>query len=336
MPIMASTFGCVTIACAQVWRCSRLVCPVTSTGFPSAANGGTIGRSDCSCSLERRQLDAALLAMIRGDHAGPPASEKIAARLPRGRLLPERAKAAATSNSSSLVSTKVAPASRSSDSQTRPSPASEPVCDSAARWPDLRAAALEDDDRLLPAHLGDGVEEDRHVGHAFDEGGDHARFGILGEIAEQVRVREVGHVADAGELGQADARVAQRRDGGVAERAALRDEGDRSRLQRRVRHRRRVHRQMEIPDAETVRADHADAAIRARHHVLLQLAALLADLLEAGGEHDGGLGGNRDRVADAGRHGGRRNADQNEIDCVRNVLQRGERLCSRRFPATSG
>ena len=50
MPTMASTVGCATIACAQVPKCSRLVCPVTSTGLPSAANGGTIGRSDCNCS----------------------------------------------------------------------------------------------------------------------------------------------------------------------------------------------------------------------------------------------------------------------------------------------
>ena len=74
--------------------------------------------------------------------------------------------------------------------------------------------------------------------------------------------------------------VAQRRDGGIAERSALRDEGDRPGREPRVRHRRGIHRQVEIADAEAVRADQADTAAARCTIVLLQLAALLADFLE--------------------------------------------------------
>ena len=174
MPTIASTFGCATIASAQV--CEMLALGL-SGDFDRIAERRE-WRNDRSQRLQllfqRRQLDASCLAVIGGDDAraageredrraialrqvapGPGEGggdiEQLFAGVDEGRarLAQQRFPHAAVAGERAGVRERGALSA-------------------------LRAAALENDDRLRPAHLGDRVEKERHVGHALDEGGDDA------------------------------------------------------------------------------------------------------------------------------------------------------------------
>ena len=173
MPIKASTFGCVTIAWAHVLHVLALGLSGDLDRISERRERRNDGTQRLQLLLERRQLDALLLAVIRGDDARPSGQREDRSAIPlrqvisgarEGRGDVEQFLAGLDEGCASLAQQRFPDASVAGERA-----GVRQRCALAG----FRAAALEDHDRLLPADLGDGVEERRHVGNALDEGGDH-------------------------------------------------------------------------------------------------------------------------------------------------------------------
>ena len=108
--------------------------PVTSSGLRALANGGSAGAiAACVCGEKSGiEMPCALAASAMMSHA-PPDAVSTPIRLPRGALLP--ASSAAVVSSSSRLVTRMMFICRSAALTTASSPATEPVCASAACCP---------------------------------------------------------------------------------------------------------------------------------------------------------------------------------------------------------
>ena len=132
-------------------------------------------------------------------------------------------------NSSSMLSTRMMPASRKTASQTASSPASEPVWLAAASAPcgvrpDLIARI-----GLAPVAAGDPpgrLDQPPPVAQLLQVQQDHVGLLVLVQVVEQLDLGHAGLVAEADELGEADLLLPGVVEHGRAQCPRLAEEGD--------------------------------------------------------------------------------------------------------------
>ena len=184
------------------------------------------------------------------------------------------------------------------------------------------ASRLDDDDRFGLGEVAGGAHELARVGQGFDVEDDGVRQGVGAEVVDEVAEVDVAHGTHGDESGETDRvgdRPVQHR---RAQRSRLADETDAARLRHDV-----SERGVEIAawpqEAEAVRPQQADAVGPGdAHHLIFELLAGRADLLEPG-RHD-------DRAAHAGlaalahdvRHRLRGHGDHRQVDGARHLSDR--------------
>ncbi len=181
----------------------------------------------------------------------------------------------------------------------------------------LVTAGLDDDDRLETRGLTAGRHELPRVGDRSDIEQDALRLRVGGEIIEHVTEIDVGHAAERGNVGEADAAARRPVEHGRDNGARLRDEGDialagLNMAERGVEPVPRRH------DAETIGPRDAQQMWPRRfEHLRLKRAAFLTEFAETRRDDDGGPGAAPSQfVDDAGDRLGRRR-DDGEIRCFR-------------------
>jgi hypothetical protein len=247
---------------------------------------------------------------------GPPALVRIATRPPRGTGW--LARIIATSNSSSIVSVRITPAWAISASTATSLPASEPVCELAARAPAPVRPLFTATIGLSRATSRRDRKKRARVAEALEVQEDHLDRGSSPQYCDQIVARDVGLVADRHELVDADAELLGVVEDGQADRARLRRERDAA-VGRPGRREGGVEgdRGIGVEQAEAVGAHHAHAggAHLGQERVLDRLA-VDAGLGEAGGDDQERLHADRDAVVDDRRHARRRHHDHREVDRV--------------------
>ena len=144
---------------------------------------------------------------------------------------------------------------------------------------------LQQHHRLHRRRRAQRLEEPPSVRHALDVGGDDARLGIRGHRVEDIRLGDVGLVAEAREEREAHAALARPVEDGDGERAGVRDEGDAARL-RHTRREGEVEAARRPDPAEAVRPEDPDRLIaEPRAQLGLSRPPLLARFAEARGDH---------------------------------------------------
>ena len=194
---------------------------------------------------------------------------------------------------------------------------------------DLGASDFHQHDRFLGgAGYFQGFDELVRVLHAFHVAEHDAGAGVLRHVGEAVGELDIALVAHCGPEVQAEAPFACEREAVAAESARLRGDGNRAPLGPRV------------ADGRDEGGDHAGAGIHHAHAIgahdaepalgaeigqaALGARAVLGNLGETGGQHDGGL----HALVDAGRqrrfHMRHRYDDHCHIDGARNIANGGK------------
>jgi hypothetical protein len=181
--------------------------------------------------------------------------------------------------------------------------------------PRVGAPALQHDDRLRPGRALRRAHEPPPVAERFHEARDERRLGIVDEVLDDFRDVDVRLVADRHEARDAEPARAEVTEDQPAVRAALRDDADAALRGRQVPEVRAVEPCGRRVDAHAVRAHETQPrGARSGEEIRLDAAAVGIDLAESGGEDDGRAHAARRERADRLGHGGRRQADEREID----------------------
>ena len=224
-----------------------------------------------------------------------------------------------------MLVTRVMSSWRRAASTTASSPATAPVCASAASLPGLAGTNLHRHDRLAglvgPASR---CAERGRVADLLQEHADDPGLLVGDQVVEHVSGSDHRLVAQARHRAHADCLSAREREKCAGQRAALQGDADRAGRQRQ-RHGERERRGLGggVEEAERVRAEDDDAAPGGRgHQVVFEFAPGGASLPVAGGEDDHisypGRSGVVDHAGD--RFGG--SQDEREVSGLGEVAQR--------------
>ena len=244
---------------------------------------------------------------------GPPALVTNASRLPRGRGC--LASTSDMKKMSAMLLTRSTPERRKAASSTSSLPVSAPVCEAAALAAAAVRPALMTMTGLLSETSRAADRNEPRVADRFHVDDDAVGARIVAEVVDQVAPVHVEHRADGDEGAEADvlaqAPVQHRR----AQGSALAEEGDVARPRNAVR-KGRVKPLTGIHHAQAVGADHAHLAANDLGDLPLQLLAVLAVLLEAGGDDDGPRNAKLHRLANHVGNGVGRRADDHQVHLV--------------------
>ena len=175
------------------------------------------------------------------------------------------------------------------------------------------APRLQQHHRLHRRRRAQRLEEAPAVRHALDVAGDDARLGVRGHRVEDIRLGDVGLVAEAREEREAHAALARPVEDGDGERAGVRDEGDAARL-RHARREGEVEAARRPDPAEAVRPEDADRLIaEPRAQLGLARPPLLAGLPEARGDHHRAGHALGDALLERGQHRRSGHGDHGEV-----------------------
>ena len=228
---------------------------------------------------------------------------------------------------------------RSAASTTASSPATAPVCASAACWPAWLAPDLHRHDRLarLVGPLRRRAERGR-VADLLQEQADDPGLLVGDQVVEHVGGRDHRLVAEARDRADADRLRAGERQQRAGQRAALQRDPDRARASAAAARSARTGRPWRgVEEAEAVRPEHDDpVAGRRRDELVLEVPGRRAGLPVTGGEddrvpHSGGRG-----VFDHGRDCLGRSEDERQVGGLGQVAQASGPPAGRRSSSCLG
>ena len=192
---------------------------------------------------------------------------------------------------------------------------------------------LHDDDRLAGRHAPGRAQEPAAVVDALHVPEDDPGRRIVGEELEDVRLRDVGLVPEAHELGEADVPPDGPVEHGGAEGAGLGEEGDEA-LRGGPAGERRVQRGVRVDQAEAVGPQHPDP--RGRRHLAqgpLEGDPRPPDLLEPGGDDDPRAHPLRGEPGNPVEDGVRRDDEDAQVDVPRDRVDGRVQRAAEKLPA---
>ena len=261
---------------------------------------------------------------------GPPALVRMHRRLPRGRGC--LASTSDMKKMSAMLLTRSTPLRRKAASSTSSLPVSAPVCEAAALAAAAVRPALMTMTGLVSETSRAADRNERGVADRLHVDDDAVGAGIAAEVVHQVAPVDVEHGADGDEGAEADILAQAPIEHGGTKCAALADEGDVARPRHGVREG-RVQAAHRIHHAQTVRTDQAHLAANDLGDLALQLLAMLAEFLEAGGDDDARGNPQLHRLSDEVGHGVGRRGHHYQIHFVRQLAHVGIGLDSQHVGA---